>query len=486
MKKFLQIVFYGVFALAFAWVSLQLFFQRETEGFLASLFSVSEVLVSEESVAVMMPEEILSLDPSDLTPAVWQRTANVYEALVATDGDLSFGPGLALSFGRVSPLVWEFRLRPDVKFHDGSGFDIEDVLFSFGLEERDFEVEKIDEMNLRIKTKRPDPLLLAKVSRVLIVSSEDEMTGTGAYRLMASEKGEMRFERFKDYWGNLPYFREVRLLVATNKNERVNRFVAGEADLLTFVPFDAAEFLRGEGFELLALPSLEVQFLLFNFDSELFRDLQKRAAFSAAIDKDDLMAAVGGFARPSAQFLSSGVFGFNPDLKDASFDLAAAKELAEESGLKGETISVHLPLGLSVLGEHIRLQMKEVGVNALISYLDGEDLLKSFAEKKADIYFLGFKGDSGDGGDFLADIVAEDAAYNVGSFRDSEVNDLIEAAREELVASERLEILRRVFALLDQRVFGVPLFEYESLYALGDLQFEPRIDGFINFKELKR
>ncbi len=496
MKKFLQVVFYGVFALAFAWVSLQLFFQRETEAFLASLFSVSEVSVSEESVRIVVAEPAASLEPLSLNAAVRQRTENVYEALVALDSDLSYKPGLALAFGRVSPLVWEFRLRPDVKFHDGSDFGVEDVLASYESARKNGDlkallsgvkkVEAIDQWNLRVTTARPDPLLLSRFAKLLIFPSEGDFVGTGPYAIENVSEKELKLVRFADYWGDLPYFREVVLEVAVDKNERVRLFVDGEADLLSFVPFDAVEFLESKGFEVSALPSLEVQFLLLNFDSELFGDLQKRAAFAAAIDQSDLVAAVGGFAREASQFVSNGVFGFNPDLKARVYDEDAARELARESELAGETLEVHLQQGLSVLGEHIRLQMKEVGVNAVISYLANADLLASFAAKEADVYFLGFKAESGDSADFFRDIVVSGADFNLGNYRNSEVDDLIEAAAEELVVEERLGLLREVSARLDEDVFGVPLFEYESLYAAKEgIEFEVRIDGFIDFKSLR-
>ena len=470
MKKFLQVVFYGVFALAFAWVSLQLFFQRETEAFLASLFSVSEVAVSDESVKVIVPDEVT---------AERFLEGNVYESLVSLDDDLSFEPGLAVSFGRVSPLVWNFHLREGVKFHDGSSFEAEDVLMS--LEESGIgKVTSKSDFEIVVETAKPDPLLLSRLARMSIRSGEE---GTGAYRFVDGV-----FERFEGYWGEEPYFARVEMAVFVDKNERVSSFVQdGGAGVLAFVPFDAVDFLSDKGFEVLALPSLEVQFLLLNFQSEVFSDLQKRVAFGAAIDREALVKVVGGFARSAWQFVSSGVFGFNPELKIKEFDLDEAKVLAEESGLKGETITVHLPLGTTVLGEQVRLQMKDVGVGAVISYLAGEDLLASFAEKKADVYFLGYKSESGDGSDFFGDIVKSGVEYNLGNYENEEVDDLIALAAAELNEEERLGDLREIGVMLDEDVFGVPLLEYQNLFSLkGGVKFEPRMDGFVSFKSLSK
>ncbi len=54
----------------------------------------------------------------------------VYEGLVARDKKLGIVPALATEWEQVSPLVWRFKLRPNVKFHDGSPFTADDVVFS--------------------------------------------------------------------------------------------------------------------------------------------------------------------------------------------------------------------------------------------------------------------------------------------------------------------------------------------------------------------
>src|SRR5690242_9752636 len=55
---------------------------------------------------------------------------HIYEPLVARDKALKPEPALAVSWERIEPTRWRFKLRPDVKFHDGSAFSAEDVVFS--------------------------------------------------------------------------------------------------------------------------------------------------------------------------------------------------------------------------------------------------------------------------------------------------------------------------------------------------------------------
>ena len=55
----------------------------------------------------------------------------VYEFLVCRDKQLNLEPCLAVSWQQTSPTVWRFKLRPGVKFHDGTPFTADDVMFSF-------------------------------------------------------------------------------------------------------------------------------------------------------------------------------------------------------------------------------------------------------------------------------------------------------------------------------------------------------------------
>src|SRR5262245_9937993 len=76
--------------------------------------------------------DALSMDPHSLNETLQLSvTGNVYEPLVGRNKDLSLRPLLATSWKQVSPLVWRFELRQGVRFHDGTPFTADDVLFSF-------------------------------------------------------------------------------------------------------------------------------------------------------------------------------------------------------------------------------------------------------------------------------------------------------------------------------------------------------------------
>lgn len=510
IKILIRYTFYTLFILSFIWVSAQLFFERETDNVLASvknIFGSRQETSTLTHLKVIYPDDALSLEPTLLDPATRQRISNIYEPLVKTDRDLNLQPSLAVSWGIIDDKTWAFSLRPDVFFHDGSAFNAEDASASIRrailypgselismLDSIDIEgVDVINDFMIRVTTTAPDPLLLHKLSNVLMIPQEYEKEedfrpiGTGSYELNSWIPGDkLRLKRFADYWGESSNYEEVEMIVRLNKSERVNMFLDDEAQLLAFLPFDAVSAVKERGFQITSIPSLEVQFLLFNMQSKYFNDVRNRQVFSLAIDQDALTEAVGGYARSVNQFVSNGIFGFNPAIKPHEYDLEKAKKIAQETGFIGKTVYFHLPKGLDVLGEHVRQQLSKIGVYVVISYMEMDKLWESIKGSSADLYFFGFKSDLGDSSDFLNVVVHSLGSFNVGNYANSEVDNMINLALISMDPVLHLENLQEAMrVVVEEDIIGIPLFEYETLYSfVDDIYVEPRIDGLIYFDEI--
>lgn len=510
IKILVRYTFYTLFILSFVWVCAQLFFERETDTLLAS---VKNIFGSEQEAStltylkVIYPDDALSLEPTLLDPATRQRLVNIYEPLVKTDRDLNLQPSLAVSWGIIDDKTWVFSLRPNVFFHDGSTFDAEDasasirraILYSGSeltsmLDSIDIEgIDVINDLMIRVTTTVPDPLLLHKLSNVLMIPQEYEKEedfrpiGTGSYKLNSWIPGDkLKLKRFAGYWGDKSNYEEVEMIVRLNKSERVNMFLNGEAQLLAFVPFDAVSAVKEKVFQITSIPSLEVQFLLFNMQSRYFDDIRNREIFSLAIDQNALTEDIGGYARGVNQFVSNGIFGFNPEIRPHEYDLEKAEKLAQETGLIGKTIYFHLPKGLDVLGEHVRQQLSKIGVYVVVSYMEMDKLWESIKNSSADLYFFGFKSDLGDSSDFLNVVVRSDGAFNVGNYSNGQVDEMVDLSLTSMDQVVRLENLQEAMrVIVEEDIIGVPLFEYETLYSfVDDINIEPRIDGLIYFDEI--
>ena len=126
--------------------------------------------------------DALTLDPySQNEGPTTAMNTHFYDPLISRDPKLAKVPGLALSWKPISPVIWEFKLRPDVKFSDGTPFTADDVVFSYNralAPSSDFrayissikEVKAIDPLTVHIVTDGPNPILPDYTTSILIMS----------------------------------------------------------------------------------------------------------------------------------------------------------------------------------------------------------------------------------------------------------------------------------------------------------------------------
>ncbi len=508
-SKTLKYSFYTMFLGAFIWIGFNLFFQQPASFFLGflKLFAgpVKETTKMTE-LRVMLPYEEVSFEPTKTDPLVSDRLRNTYDSLVKPDRDLRMKPALALSWGVIGDTTWEFNLRPNVVFQDGSNFTSTDVVASINRAKnyKDSElkdilkniekVEIVNDLTIKIFTKVPDPMLLSELASLFIIPSEYENkvietpVGTGPY---AFEKiypqDRVVYKRFDKYWGDKPKFETVTLYGRSDISKRGNMLLNGSVDLLTFVPFDAVETFKKRNFKIVSEPTLEIEFLLFNAKSKSLASKENRNAIRLAVDTNALADSLKGSAKPLSQYASNGVFGFNPNISTSKYDAKISKETFSKLGLAGATLTMSLPDGMQYIGNYLRKNFAEVGINILISYYDTfEKFMASVDSGTADLYFFGYQSAFGDANDFLKDIAYSKAQFNYGKYENPTVDQLILSASTEMEALKRRIFLQDAMKILvDEDPIGVPLLEYEAFYSFSNkIDFDPRIDEQVYFDDV--
>lgn len=495
----------------FAWLAANLFFEEEYAQFLDT-FSREDKVEVHGDLVIAEPVPMRGFEPTIFETFTRQRLNNVYETLVRPDRDLNMKPSLALSWGMLDDVRWEFNLRPDVLFHDGSELDAGDVRDSIfrarnyeGSELKDLlstveDVSLVDDLTLVVETHRPDPLLLQKLATVYVLPSwviekygdEDvlEPIGTSTYKVVKLDtSGVLEMDGFARYWGDAPIYKNVTIVTILNTEGRVRAVQDGTVDVLDYVPHDFASEL-GDGYEVRSIPSLEVQFLIFNPNRSLFGNVGTRKAISKVFDREGFASYLGEFVRPSYQFVSNGVFGFDPDIVAGK-----VRDDVSGMGIEGRRIVVYLPVGLENLGEYIENSLEGVGMRSVVKYFDGEEYLEAIESGKADMYFMGYRSELGDASDFLVSVVHTSAEvdgkvygqYNFVGEVNASLDLAVESQQYELDEEKRLFKLQNIMkTVVESDVIGVPLFEYETVFAVKDgLDFEPRIDGFIYINDIK-
>lgn len=508
MKTLIKIVFYIALLGVMGFLLVYLFFQKEFTELKDQYFPdeavVEDTSISDKDIRIAYAFNFEGYDPILADPNTRTRILNIYEGLVGTDRNLQIEPKLALSWGRTHDTIWEFKLRPDVKFHDGTNFDADDVVVSFERalnnkysELKDIlttieDIEKIDDLTVVIHTKQPDPILVNRISNVLIFPSEKsnfkQPIGTGPYKFNSDSDTELAITRFDDYWSKLPYYKNVFIQTIENRFIRFDVLKNGEVDILANVPPSFTEdFEEMSSVNILSLPSLEVNFLTFNFESDLLSDKRIREAIAYSFDKNAFVEFSDGFATPSYQFVSNGIFGFDPEIKPFSQDVTKAKTaIREYDPFKRPSINVDIALGAETIGEFIRLQLDEIGVSTNISYMSFEELQKKIKSGESEMYLLGFRSEIGDASSFFENLVHSRGSFNGGHFSNKKVDQLIDLSSTNLDQSKRLAQFHEIMKIItEEEYYGVPLFETDVIYGIKvGILFHPRLDGYILASEI--
>lgn len=309
---------------------------------------------------------------------------HIYESLVAEDlskpfkqGPPDLVPGLAESW-TVSDdkTTYTFKLRHGVKFHDGTDFNAEAVIFNVrrftdpSFEFYDVranatmkpvygklrEIKALDAYTVQYIFSSPFIDFLRLLPQGNYVSGifspaalkkygQDGLalnpTGTGPFKFVSRVHGEKtELVRNDNYWGQKPYLDRVIFRPIADDATRVSALRSGEIDILTRVPADAADSLEKAGFTVHDSTTAGELFLGWNFRNTYTKDLAVRQAVIHAIDREGLAKTIfKGRALASANILNIGNSAYSSDQKDYAYDPAQARELLAHAGYKPNEVT---------------------------------------------------------------------------------------------------------------------------------------------------
>lgn len=355
--------------------------------------------------------------PAQADPIMWNDTpslrvtSNAFDSLLRLDyaNNSQVKSALAESWRRVDAQTLEFKLRPHVKFHDGSELTAEDVVFSFSTTrtlgpggkgqtvasqyQRSIRaVEAVDPMTVRITTNAPDAALEQKIAAwsCQIISKKafnaagswekwfEAPVGTGPYKIVWNKKDVgVLLASHDDYWGGIPPFSRLEFRVVPEAASRQNGLLAGDYDLISDVLPDQFEPIsKAANLEIVggSIPNLRV--LVVDTTGPLLSDVRVRRAMTLAIDRqliiDALWAGRVGVPR-NAQYP---VFGplYDETEQAPEYNPDQARRLLAEAGYKGEPISYRLMNNWypnQVLTAQTMIEMwRAVGLNVQIEMVE--------------------------------------------------------------------------------------------------------------------
>lgn len=440
----------------------------------------------DEVLNIVLNTPATDLSPYSLDLDNMIRTANIYESLVGFDRNLRIIPALAVSWGNLNPTTWEFKLRKEVLFHDGTSFDAENILKSFDNAQKQGgqiksvlstikEIKKIDDFTIQIITNEPDPLILSKITKFHI--SRPDNIGTGSYKIQEWTMGsKLAITAFTDYWGRHPIHRNVEYSVTKNKNQRQSDFKKGSIDLLVAVTRDQALELPKK--QVKTSYSLEVNFLMFKLDDKLLSDRSIRDSILTLFDPVKIEEIGNNFVRQVSQFVAPGVYGFNPNIPMLEF--SEDERVKDLFGEQRKKITLDYLDTYRTLADYLGKQLREAGFLVKDNLIPPEELLERIKTNKSQLFIIGWQAENGDAGDFLDNFIHSKGEFNNGRYKNAVVDALIEKSQQELNPEKRLKTLQKIMEMVNKDLIGIPLFESSRLYAVKKgVEWEPRLDGLV-------
>jgi len=348
--------------------------------------------------------DISKFDPHFSTSSNDIRVSfNLFDNLVSRHPDGKLHPGLATEWKREGQTQWTFKIRQGVKWHNGDPFTAADAKFSL---ERTWDpkiatrvstvfttidrIEAPDAATLVVHTKKPDPLLPARLAfyggqivpqkYVEKVGGEEfnaKPVGTGPVRFVSWTKDDkLVLEANPDYWGGRIEVDRVVVRSIPETAPRIASLLKGEVDVITQLPPDQEERVRGNASTKVA-GALYAGLYVLAVNSKrppLDNPLVKQA-LSLAVDRQAIVKELwrGRGIVPSGP-IARGDNHFDAKLPPLAYNPGEARERLRKGGYKGEEIVIETTVGYTAndkpMAEAIQGMWRDVGVNAKVEVLE--------------------------------------------------------------------------------------------------------------------
>lgn len=472
-----------------------------------------EEVVEGGELVIANQSDAVSLDPagSNDTPSS-NVQANIYETLVHLDADMQLQPGLATEWEAVEDNVWEFKLRDDVTFHDGSEFNAEVVKANidrildpdvasprFFLYEMVEEVEVVDDYTVRFVTEypfAPFPAHIAHngggmVSKDAIDADYEAMengeepgtyisenpVGTGYFKFDSWNPGtEIRLVKNEDYWGEPAHLDSVVFKVVSEGLTRVAELQTGDSHIVDPLNVNDVEQVEGtDGVHVAPQESVSLSYIGFNVQKEPFDNPDVRKAINMAIDKSQIIDGIyNGIGIPAVGALAPPVFGYDENAPGLEYNLDEAKQLLADAGYEdgfSTTIWTNDTQERIDAATNVQSQLKELNIDVEVEVMEWGTYLDRTAQGDHEMFVLGWSTVTGDADYGLYPLFHSDNVGEPGNrtfLENDDLDAMLEDARREEDEDTRLQLYSDIQAELTELAPMLYLHHQEYLLGVSD------------------
>jgi len=484
--------------------------------------------------------EVTAADPHVLSGQNRNVWAHVYESLIAEDAQLRAQPQLALSWRAIKPTVWEFKLRPHVRFHNGETMTAEDVKYSIERAmnltgARTFRtylkgiksVQVSAPLTIQVTTDVVNPTMPDNLGLIAIIprslgaqvneasfAGGKAAIGTGPYKFLTWINGQkVVLARNNDYWGAQEPWDTVTFQFIPREPARAAALLSGAVDIIDGATTNLRSALRASNqMEMATTTSYMLNYLSLDQGSTISPYIQSndgvplksnplklrlvRQALMSAISRPGLIKFLMKKDGTAAQqIVPQGFLGYDSGLTLPPYDVAKGKALLAEAGYaQGFRMTIHCPNNRYVndarLCEALAQLFSQIGVTTEVVTMPFSVFLSQLAGGSKDgaefsAFLIGAGAVTGDSLTILASAIHTRnpakglGANNYGHYSNVEVDRLIEDALQTMDPGKREALQQEATRIALQDGAMLPLLHQNASWAFRkNIHFVPRADGF--------
>ncbi len=460
----------------------------------------------------------LTMDPHSQNEGLTNSmNGQVHERLTRRNRQLEIVPALAVSWQQTGPLTWRFRLREGVKFHDGTPFTADDVVFSVRRAQDPvgtFSVYAsalgtpvaLDPLTVEFRLAQVNPIFLEHVDSIFIMSrawaerhrvqrpldfknreeshASFNANGTGPYVLVQRQPGiRTSYRRNAQWWdrheGNV---QEIVFTPIANDATRLAALVSGQIDfVIDPAPRDVPRLRNTAGVKVVEGPENRIVFIGMDQhrdellhgsvkDRNPFKDLRVRRALYHAIDIETIRSKLmNGQSAPTGGLTPSPLGAFNDPQVEARlpFDLARARALMAEAGYAdGFEVTLDCPNNRYVNDEEICIALatmwSQLKLRVRVNAMPRSTYFPRLEKFDTSLYMLGWGGAVTDAETTMTPVLRTPGEkgvglYNYGRASNPRADALAAQSSTEADPAKRQQLVRAALREYTSQVHVLPL-----------------------------
>lgn len=425
--------------------------------------------------------------------------ANIFSSLFESSVTGEIIPDLATEYNiSEDGLTYTFKLHDNVKWHDGTEFNSEDVKFTYEtiLKEKGVVVERIsaikeitcpDENTVVFSLSQKSVALLSVLPQIAILPkhlyegtdwlnnpANQNPVGTGPFKFVEHKKGvSITLEAYDDYFLGRPEVDKIVYKTMPDENTVVQSYLNNEIDVIDLAaavsPAAMPSLETAPNTKIETMISADRQYMVTNMQKEPWNDINVRKAVAMALDREEMVKkAHKGYAEVAEGFYTPAVsWAYTDKYKMPARDIEEAKKLLDEAGYSADANGVRIKDAeivifqfavFSDIARIVQANLKEIGIETTITTLEYAAWDERLQEGKFDIAIIG--GYHGPDPDGMRIRVGTGGILNYMKYSSPVIDGLLNEGNQETDIKKRAEIYDEFQKVLSEDLPVMPLTEW--------------------------